>query len=224
MTPARTHLVIIIVACVAALVLGAMRRAHVASHAAFVAIAEAVRKEYRDGDLIVVVPFHQSTPRLLLGDLPLIEPRAFEAEELRMHQRLLLVSVAAIGGRADLLQAIESLGRVSEVAKEDGVRFAIIDVDSPSHAIFELARTFTTVGNGPHRCVVTHGTVSLPAAPGRSLVVGFGVPASSRSTTARLQIGQQRFEATRDWQVVRLDGVPASLTSGEACVDAWVLE
>ena len=128
----RLHLGLIIAACIASLGLNAVRRAHVSSPEAFALVAEKVRAEYRAGDLIVVVPFHQSTPRLLLGDLPLVEPRSFTPETLRQHERLLLVSVHAIGGRADLVHDIESLGRVTEIAKEDGVRFARIDVTAPS--------------------------------------------------------------------------------------------
>jgi hypothetical protein len=124
----RLHLVLIIAACVASVVLGALRRAHMSSPEAFAAIAEKVRAQYRPGDLIVVVPFHQSTPRLLLGDLPLVELRSFTPQTLQRHERLLLVSVDAIGGRADLVHDVESLGAVTDIAKMDGVRFARIDV------------------------------------------------------------------------------------------------
>jgi hypothetical protein len=221
----RLQLGLIITACVASLVLGAVRRAHVSSRAAFEQIAEQVRAEYRQGDLIVVVPFHQSTPRLLLGDLPLVEPRIFEPLALQTHERLLLVSVDAIGGRADLVHDIESLGAVTEIAKADGVRFARIDVATPLHVRWHLdaAGTSTTVGDGPHACVTRHGSVPVEDTSASSLLVGFGLPYASRRVSERLRVGNEQLEVTHDWQVREVPfASEVWLTDG--CVDIWAIE
>jgi len=92
----RLNLGLLLGVCALSIVLSLVRCAHVASRGDFEAVAQVVRSTYQTGDLIVAVPFHQGTPRLLLGDLPLIEPRAFEPELLRLHPRILLVATSAI--------------------------------------------------------------------------------------------------------------------------------
>ncbi len=172
-----------------------------------------------------MVPFHQSTPRLLLGDLPLVEPRSFEPLSLQLHERLLVVSVDAIGARPDLVHDIESLGAVTEIAKVDGVRLARIDVASPLRARWHLdaAGTTTTVGDGPHACVMRHGSVPVDELTGSALLVGYGIPFASKRAAERLIVGGEQLAVTHDWQVRKVP-FASQIWVGEGCVDIWALE
>ncbi len=140
----RPHLVLLAVTIVASLALSAVRCAHVAARADFETVAAAVRTAYREGDLIVVVPFHQGTPRDLLGDLPLVELRRVEPELLRMHTRLLLVEVDAIGG-GGLRSELEALGAVESLASAGRVHASVIAVREPTTPTFELRRGLADV-------------------------------------------------------------------------------
>jgi hypothetical protein len=62
----RPYLVLLVAAFVASVALSVARRTRVAAAVDFEAVAAAVRSAYREGDLIVVTPFHQATPRTLL--------------------------------------------------------------------------------------------------------------------------------------------------------------
>jgi hypothetical protein len=155
---------LLIAACVASVVLSLVRCAHVAAPADFSTVADAVRAAYQDGDLIVVVPFHQATPRTLLGDLPLVELREPEPEILRLHRRLLLIAVDSIGARNDLVQAVRALGAVSPLVSAGRVRAEIVTVSSPMHALFDLhdrigeAVVSASYGAEPTPCSLWNGS------------------------------------------------------------------
>ena len=140
----RRHLVLFAVAFVASLGLSLARCAHVAAQADFETVATAVRQAYREGDLVVVVPFHQGTPRGLLGDLPLQELRRVEPEVLRMQARLLLVEIDAVGG-GGLRAELEALGEVSPLASAGRVHASVIKVHEPLTPTFELRRGLADV-------------------------------------------------------------------------------
>ena len=140
----RPQLVLLVSALTASVVLSAVRCAHVAAPADFATVAAAVRSAYRPGDLIVVVPFHQATPRSLLGDLPLEELRRVEPEALRMHARLLLVEVDALGASA-LRAELAALGTVEPLASAGRVHASVIAVREPVLPVFELRRRIADV-------------------------------------------------------------------------------
>ncbi|MEZ0310632.1 MAG: hypothetical protein ACAI38_02600 [Myxococcota bacterium] len=138
----RSHLVPLLVALVASVVLSVARCAHVAAQADFETVAAAVRSAYREGDLIVVTPFHQATPRTLLGDLPLIEPRRVEPQVLRMHPRLLVVAVDAVGA---LREELEALGSVAPVASAGRVHAVAVTVREPVQPTLALRERLADV-------------------------------------------------------------------------------
>lgn len=135
----RSHLVLILAVCALSIVLSAVRCAHVAAQADFEAVADAVRGAYRDGDLVVVVPFHQAVPRTLLGDLPLIEPRKVEPEMLRMHARLLVIAVDGFG-LGSLDDELFALGEVTPLAAHGDVSASVVTVREHVVPAFDLRR------------------------------------------------------------------------------------
>lgn len=140
----RSHLVLSLAVCASSIVLSAVRCAHVAAPADFEVVAEAVRGAYRDGDLVVVVPFHQAVPRTLLGDLPLIEPRRVEPEMLRLHRRLLVIAVDAFGlGQLD--DELFALGEVAPLASHGRVSASVVTVRDHVTPVFDLRRDLGAV-------------------------------------------------------------------------------
>jgi hypothetical protein len=138
----RPYLVLLVAAFVASVALSVARRTRVAAAVDFEAVAAAVRSAYREGDLIVVTPFHQATPRTLLGDLPLTEPRRVEAEVLRMHPRLLVVAVDAVGTLRDELEA---LGSVEAIVSAGQVHAVAVNVREPVRPVFALRERLAEV-------------------------------------------------------------------------------
>jgi len=128
----RTPLLIVVVAIVVSSTLSAVRCAHVAAQADFETVAGVVRSAYREGDLIVVTPFHQAVPRSLLGDLPLIEPRRIEPDSLRMHQRLLVVAVDAVGSARDELEALGTVEPLVSAGRVDALTVVVRDPQRPT--------------------------------------------------------------------------------------------
>jgi hypothetical protein len=99
------------VAVALSLALSMVRTRHVVPQASFAALAEHVRARYRPGDLIVVVPDYVDGPRLLLGDLPLIERRELTERDLRRYARIHLVQLRVIGASEQPAALVAQLGR-----------------------------------------------------------------------------------------------------------------
>lgn len=101
------------------------------SREVFVKAAEIVRREHGADDLVVVLPYSQMTPRLLLGDLEVIELRTVDPSRFADYRRVWLFDVAAVGRSERDVAAVESSGTSTVMMDDGGLRLVRIDITAP---------------------------------------------------------------------------------------------
>jgi len=128
------------VAVVASLVLSAVRLSYLVPESSLDTLSEAVRRDFREGDLLLVVPAHAVGVRQRLGDLPLYEPRHFSPDLLDGCRRVHLIELAMRGVDHTLYD--ELAARAEAVAERSfpGARTTTFRLRAPTRVVFDLRR------------------------------------------------------------------------------------
>ena len=111
--------------------LSIVRCSHVVPREVFAKAADIVRAEHQADDLVVVLPYSQMTPRLLLPGIALIELQTIEPDRFRDYKRVWLFDVGAVGRSQKDVDAVQSAGAVTELLNAHGLRLVRIEVENP---------------------------------------------------------------------------------------------
>ena len=117
--------------CALSIGLSAFRCAHVVNADVFAKAADAVKAEHEPNDLVVVLPYSQMTPRLLLPGYDLIELRNVDTGRLKDYGRIWLFDIDAIGRSQDQVDAVMSVGSSSAIVDEGHLRLVRVDIKEP---------------------------------------------------------------------------------------------
>lgn len=116
------HLLVVLVAVGASLVLSGVRLSRRLSEPDLDAAAAAVRAQYREGDLVVVTPYYISGPRERLGDLPLLSPRQLDVADLRGYARVQLLELDVTGATSAFRELLSAQAQAQPTATFGRVR------------------------------------------------------------------------------------------------------
>ncbi len=141
----RLSLIAVGLSIAASLLLSAWRITSIVPEASLDAAAVVVRERFHDGDLIIVEPWPQVGPRLRLGDLPLLEPKALHRDDLVGFRRALLLELDTIGASGRSHDLLTEIATGEAVDAWPDLRLTTFVLRAPVRVLFDLHREIDRV-------------------------------------------------------------------------------